>query len=626
MSYKLDVLKDNPVGLWLLDETSGSVFYDSSQYSNNGVYYGTLDFDFLPIVSNGVSSKLINSETHIEYDVRTNYFGDLDSPGFATKDTSDNDFSIEVWIYPTIGVSPAYTPIFADKIRQVGIFWQYGNIVFKLEDKILSYAMPNVNQAFQVVAVYSVGAMFIYVNGELVTSSYFEEFSFSNTAIQFKSGPSSRPEDKFLIDCASVYRYALNSVQVKNHYISAQGIAPIQIASPDSGQIFQIYDNGISRQYQYVYPLNKSWSMFDNALLQYSNTEQSLYLAGDGTENLIETSISDVISVPLGFDLNSSKIEWKATDGVEVYASIDNVSFFKCKNGFSIPKYRYSNSDFNELRKVYLSIRFSSQNTIHFNPRIYDLIISFYNDKSIYPLNGGAKISHLLDSGFNSNITFGNYLSPVLMRNSKNGLICSQGSGFNLNTKKNINTIEFFYTPSSTYLIDPALMIDIVASGLLVDDAESASASQPSGQVYADVSEILADRGNLVFNEGSSTEYSWGIDGVITSTNIAAIYVNRQNKTSETNIHDVFKEDRLHHVVIFFEDPVTDDIKFNYSVSGCPEAVYQNIAIYELAGTQAFAEMHYDLWTGRYVVSAADSSMSMTENSANAYSNDWVSV
>ena len=40
MSYQLRVIKDNPVGLWPLDESSGSVASDISGCGNNGAYTG----------------------------------------------------------------------------------------------------------------------------------------------------------------------------------------------------------------------------------------------------------------------------------------------------------------------------------------------------------------------------------------------------------------------------------------------------------------------------------------------------------------------------------------------------------------------------------------------------------
>ena len=250
-------------------------------------------------------------------------------------------------------------------------------------------------------------------------------------------------------------------------------------------------------------------------------------------------------------------------------------------------------------------------------------MISFYNNKKVYSYNGGATISHINDTLLSSDISFGNYYSPVLFRDFKNGVICRSGSGFSLNTNKEISTLEFFYTPKYLIFLDDSEVVDIVASNLAIDDAEVNSNSTSN----AEITQLLnAQSSRIIYHSDSGTEYSWGIDGQVTSSNIESIYVNGVDLTSETSIYNVIKEDRLHHIVITLSSPISGDIMFNSSSRGAVEGSYQNIAVYPTAFTQEKATEHLELWTGRYRLSAADSSFSLTENSVSAYDNDWVVV
>lgn len=61
----------------------------------------------------------------------------------------------------------ALTPLFADP-DQIGLYWDNGNIVFKLQSERIDYVVPYSNKSFHVVATYSPGIIKLYVDGELV--------------------------------------------------------------------------------------------------------------------------------------------------------------------------------------------------------------------------------------------------------------------------------------------------------------------------------------------------------------------------------------------------------------------------------------------------------------------------
>jgi hypothetical protein len=103
MSYRLKVIKDNPVGFWMLDEAAGStIALDYSGCNNNGIYQGTSPTNILPLVPGGGAGTKITNLSYIHFPVSKGYYSDSLGGGMATKDSSDNDFSLECWIHQSI--------------------------------------------------------------------------------------------------------------------------------------------------------------------------------------------------------------------------------------------------------------------------------------------------------------------------------------------------------------------------------------------------------------------------------------------------------------------------------------------------------------------------------------------
>jgi hypothetical protein len=137
MSYQLKVIKDYPIGFWPLDESSGTTAADISGCGNNGTYTGGLSTGLIPLVSGGLNGSLINNTKYITLPVTKDYYSSTADGGFADENSSDNDFSLEVWIYPKF-TTASLTPIFADSSADVGVYYEKGNIVFKRE-KLFSF-------------------------------------------------------------------------------------------------------------------------------------------------------------------------------------------------------------------------------------------------------------------------------------------------------------------------------------------------------------------------------------------------------------------------------------------------------------------------------------------------------
>jgi hypothetical protein len=189
-----------------------------------------------------------------------------------------------------------------------------------------------------------------------------------------------------------------------------------------------------------------------------------------------------------------------------------------------------------------------------------------------------------------ANISFGMNKSDILLRDYRNGVRTVTDSSFYLNTETLVKTLEFFYTPSA-----------LTTSSLVSSTS----------------------------NGGAASDFSWINLVAISKTNISAIYVNGVNKTSETNISNVFKDDQLHHVIIVYSQAISGEIEFNHNLSGSVSALYQYIALYQDAFNSTQALNHYSLWMNRDVKTISDNStysISIAEDGAEYFDNVWLLV
>ena len=166
--------------------------------------------------------------------------------------------------------------------------------------------------------------------------------------------------------------------------------------------------------------------------------------------------------------------------------------------------------------------------------------------------------------------SLGYYNYPVRMQNKYNGLSMYSGHGFSVDLSIQPRTIEMFFTPRG-------------------------------GQ-------------NVLFSSASSS-IKWAANGVITKAGISAIYVNGINRTSETNVFDFMSVGLPHHVVITFTSAASN-LKFNQNQTDSKSGIgsmYNNLAIYQEALTQAKIAQHYLLYTGNIVNLIDDTNMTISE-------------
>jgi hypothetical protein len=588
MSYRLKILKDNPIAFWPLDESTGTTANDISGCSNHGSYFGGLSNNLIPLVPEGLYGTLISSTKYVTLPTNKNYYGS-ESSGLGNKYNSDNDFSIEFWFYSKIDSSDL-TTLFADSSNNIGVFYQNGNIIFKLNDENLEYSIPNTQKSVHVVCTYDVSSLSIYTNGTISAKKPLTNFIFTNEELAFQSGPANGL-DTFIIDAPAVYRYSLDSKKIADHFLSKITVNPIQIVQPDVGTLFQLSDKNLSVAYKYELPLNKSFSQYDTSLIYYDDKNDFVGLARTETAEVGEFIIEDYFTIPQGLPLISSKVEWLDNNWSTVETSVDGISYETCVNGDPIPQYKIGNETFSSSPIIYFRITLSSPDTSRYLSEFKTLVFSFYVDKNIYAINSGEYVSPIEPDSTSPGDSWDYSLSSSnnqMIARARDGLKCSPQNGFQITTTKDIKSIEFTYTPEST------------------------------------------DRSCIVSTNqsGDTLRYSWGSTGTITKSNINTIYVNGINRTSATNISTFLIAGEPHHIVINLIDSISTNVKFNSVFGGgyASESIYQNIGLYENELSSDQIETHFNLYTSKSSYTAQDSSFTMTEVDYYVYDNDWIVI
>jgi len=579
LSYKNTVLNDFPNSFYLLDEVqSGSIddyvallsqyptyqalldsgltyadingmpVYDYSGSLNNGFASNASIKQLMPLVSGGIRGTEVSSLTEIYYEPK----------GIATKYYKDNSFSIEAWCaLPANNVSAT---IVGDPSINTGIFYENGNIIFKVGTNKVEHTVSNA-QAIHVVGIFQSNLLSLYVNGSIVDTLSLTSYQFSNELATFKTGPCT---GRLVIDSVAFYRYALSNTQILNHY--NEGIKEVnisQIVSIDAGYLFSMNTESMQRRFSYTYPVSKLWEEL-NISAEYLSSDQSYVYIPEST-GAKSFSFTDHFIVPNYLGITTSQIHWENdVKGILVEASINNVTWQTCVNGSPLP---YFNKNDNQVSDIlYLRVTLSSDDSSRYLPILTSLDIAFYNSKNFYSDNSGYYASSSYDYALPK------VNSKTLSYNRNNGLIMYNGHGFSLNSIPSARSVELIFTPQY-------------------------------------------DQNVLV--SGASQIYEWNSAGTITKTGISSIYVNGINRTSETNVWDFLSVNNPHHIVINFTAAATS-IKFNQNQNDSKSGLghmYNNVAIYENALSVNSILNHHLLYTGNTINLISDTSFSISESS-----------
>ncbi len=576
MSYQLKVIKDYPIGFWPLDESSGTTAVDISGCGNNATYVGSPAANMLPIIPGGGSGTKITNTAYITIPTSKDFYGSTVSNGLGNKYSSDNDFTLELWVSPSIQSSNV-TTLFADTTDNIGLYWEKGDIIFKVSaTEQIRWAVTYSKKAMHIVGVYSVNSISLYIDGTQVGLKTIDpNFKFTNTSLDLQIGPTSDSNDSFVVDAPAVYRYGLNSAAIIRHYNDANYyIQPIHVVNPEDGVLFSCSDRTKKIDFSYTYGVDNEWEDFVNSDTYYD--DKGKYLAFIPTTTVQSKSfvINDFLFIPMESGFTDSKIEWRNELGIIVETSADGTNYSTCINGEAIPQYK--KGGFGTSGLLYIRITMSTTDASKFLPRLLYFSIRFYSQSRIYADNHNSYIES--DNQFA--IGSLNY-SPIL-RHYNNGIRPNSGYGFKINTGLNINTIEMFFTPKTT------------------------------------------GANTLFYDPTTSTKYAWNGSGTVSKASISAFYVNGVDKTSQTNIGNFLVAGEPHHIVLVLSAPVTGNLQFNYQTSGGPDNLYNNIAIYNRSLTQTDVTTHFNLYCGRPSTVVTDPVIDLTELSPTYYDNDWI--
>ena len=576
MTYQLKVIKDYPIGFWPLDESSGSTAADISGCGNNGTYTGSPAANMLPLVPGGVSGTRVTNTAYVTFPITKDFYGANVGAGFGTKYTSDNDFTLEVWFNQSIESSNE-TPLLADATNNIGLFWDNGDIVFKVSaTESIRRRILYSKKSMHLVAVYSVGSITLYIDSAPVASKSLSNFKFTNTTINLQSGPTAVSGDTFIVDAPAVYRYGLNETSIRRHYVDGNITTPaIHVVYPDKGILFSGTDANIKAQFDYSYPVNKPWSDFVDSNTYYDTAKKYITFYETDTTQSKSFVINDFLAVPQTIGLITSKVEWRNDLGITVESSIDGTTYVACTNGQPIPQ--YSKGSFNTTGKLYIRITMSTTDASKFLPRLSFFCITFYSDTTVYADNYGDKITS------NSDYYLGSLNYPVLSRHYMNGIRAKNGAGFDMATAMSVKSVEMLFTP-----------LTLAANTLIYSSG------------------------------GTTTRFAWNGSGAISKANIAKVYINNVDISTATNISSYLVEEEPHYIVLVFTTPITGNIQFNYESTGGPSNLYNNIAIYPSELTAGKVETHYELYTGKPVESITESAITLTELQPAYYNNDWI--
>jgi len=581
MSYKNRVLNDFPNSFYLLDEVesglledytellsqfatyqelkdSGLVYsqltgipvYDYSGSLNNGSASSASLKQIMPLVSSGIRGTEINSLTEISYEPQ----------GIATKYYKDNSFSIEAWCaLPANNISAT---IVGDTAINTGIFYENGNIVFKVGTNKVEHTVSN-SQAIHVVGIFQSNTLSLYIDGYLVDTTSLSSYKFSNELVNFKSGPCT---GRLVIDSVAFYRYNLSSTQVLDHYNEGiQEVNVSQIVAADGGYLFSMNTESLRPKLTYSYPVSKLWSELESTNISISDNQAYIYLPETELPAASTSSFTDSISVPNYLDITTSQINWSDdVKGILVEVSKDNITWAACTNGKPLP---YFNKNDNDIVDVLLiRVTLSSTDTTRYLPILRELQIKFYSSKNFYSDNSGYYVSSAYDYSLPSSN------KRTLSYHKNNGLTMYNGHGFTLNGIPSVNALEVIFTPQYN---------------------------------------------QNVLVSGASKIYEWSSAGVVTKTGIASIYVNGIDRTSATNVWDFFVVDTPHHIVINFTSSTTS-IKLNQNQNDSKSGLghmYNNLAVYENSLSVNTILNHYLLYTGNTVKQINDTSFNLLESS-----------
>lgn len=252
--YRAAVLSDSPGGYWRLDETSGTLAYDSTGNNNNGLYNGGYTLNRPGATADGDGAVLFDGSTGY-IDITSS------SPSLV------GPYSIEFWV--ELGAPPPGNQVIAGRHDLTG--GRLGSIVYvtptgliqaerwatagTITSLAVSTSAISIGSYAHVVATYDGTKLRIYINGNLDGSSGTDTTSQNAITTDFEIAASTvTPNFAGTIDEVAVYPTALSASRIQAHYAArlalgsrVQPMRPVTVTANYNGTTYGLYHGFISR-------------------------------------------------------------------------------------------------------------------------------------------------------------------------------------------------------------------------------------------------------------------------------------------------------------------------------------------------------------------------------------------
>lgn len=264
MTYYYEVIKDQPVAFYLLDE-EGTTVTDYSGYERNAELSFSQTAGHLPLIPNTQIGTKMNAGDTIEYPL---------IPIWGNNASSYN-FSIEMWFYDYGDCKATlFAPVDEDgQLLGSSLSLEDGRLTFSvgngtsLISPTLSFVatqqVPEISRAHHVVAQYSQSGLSIYLDGIKVSQSDNQFLAQGKWNADPTGFITEIVEGSLLIDGIAIYQTALSPNQIMNHFKAINDIeTPLTIANSHGGSLIPVNDSRSINKMSWIQPNNRSWETY----------------------------------------------------------------------------------------------------------------------------------------------------------------------------------------------------------------------------------------------------------------------------------------------------------------------------------------------------------------------------
>jgi len=211
------VMAAAPVGYWRLDETSGTVAYDSSGKGNQGTYINSPTLAQIPTIDNGLAIQLDGVNDYVSANSVTGYI--------------TNELTLELWVKPAAGgIIAAFNSGAGGNKAMIHYHAGSGNLAYfdnNVSDVLVgSYPL---NQWYHiVVTIDSSYYVKYYVNGALVAEFQSGSSAMPGSGDRFSIGQewdTDTPSEFFtgIVDEVAIYDRLLSEYEITTHAPDTDG-------------------------------------------------------------------------------------------------------------------------------------------------------------------------------------------------------------------------------------------------------------------------------------------------------------------------------------------------------------------------------------------------------------------